>query len=96
MSLLIPNSSGVGRDSDGTPIWGWADQSAAISTFDQQWLVVDAGTPGEYILRNVRGGTYMDLDKGSNVDGTIVHGSRRAGISQQWIIEPSESDGYMR
>lgn len=96
MPPFLSNSSGVGSDSDGAQIWGWADQSTGIGAFDQEWLVVDAGTPGVYTLHNVRGGTYMDLDNGGSANGTIVHAWRQAGINQQWKIYPSERDGYMR
>ncbi|KAH9482062.1 hypothetical protein JR316_0004157 [Psilocybe cubensis] len=76
---------------NGTPsyIWSQSDQKEALN---QRWLVKEVdGHPGIYTLRNIRTGTYLDLNEGSSKNGTKVQGwASLAGTphaqNSQWRI----------
>lgn len=81
----------VGSPADNTPCQGWQNFSSLIATFGQQWLV--SVVQGDiFTLRNLRGGTYLNMSNGSNADGTPVQGYSKAPQfyekNQQWKVIP--------
>jgi hypothetical protein len=55
------------------------------------------GNDGIFTLRNLRGGTYLDLNEGSSTKGTQAQGWSKATQgsekNQQWRITP-EGENY--
>ncbi|KAF7335117.1 Carbohydrate-binding module family 13 protein [Mycena venus] len=81
-----------GSPSDHTQVQIW--QKASFGTKDslnQLWMVKTT-TNGNYTLRNLRSGSYMDMAEGSAANGTHIIGFQSNGSNnQQWkIIEAGE------
>jgi hypothetical protein len=90
-----------GKSANGTKCQGWEAYPKSELTYDQQWLISDVqGSVGVYTLRNLRGGTYLDLSNGSSTDGTKVQGWEAASSAnvknQQWTITAEGSTGHYR
>lgn len=89
----------IGSSTDGTKVQGWEKLTSEL-TYDQQWLISEvSGSTGVYTLRNLRSGTYLDLNEGSNTDGTKVQGWEMISDdkAQQWTISDSEDkNGHYR
>lgn len=90
----------TGSNNNCTSIMGHQEQNDGTGVFNQQWVFIPVDKikqPGVYILRNVRGGTCLDLWGCCSTDGTRVTGYDRHGhANQQWQVIPSEVDGYYR
>ncbi|KAI1342874.1 ricin B lectin domain-containing protein [Xylariaceae sp. FL0016] len=80
-----------GSSADGTKIQGWEQNGST----PQQW-VLEKVTPGAawspWKIRNVCGGSYMDLLNGSNEMGTSINGFNNGGGNKnaQWFIISQE------
>lgn len=94
--MTIPS----GSDAENTKVAGWQDQSDNIGRFGQEWIFIPVDkekSPSLYMLRNLRGGTCLDLWGGSSANGTHVSGFLKHGrANQQWKVIPAEEYGYFR
>ncbi|KAH9482059.1 hypothetical protein JR316_0004154 [Psilocybe cubensis] len=78
-----------GNSENGTQCQLWED-STTKDVFNQQWIIQEVpGQPGTYTLRNLRSGTYLDLDNASKQNGAKIQGwANVVGTSyakdQQW------------
>ena len=98
LTLHIYACNMLGGTEDGTQCQGWQAATNTIYIFDQQWLITRVLGLDGFTLCNLRGGTYLNLENGSNVNSTKVQGwSRATGGSinnQQWRIIPDSKGGY--
>ncbi|KAI9062306.1 carbohydrate-binding module family 13 protein [Trametes sanguinea] len=76
---------------DGTPIIAW---SVNDDYLDHMWLIQSvSGEANTYTIRNLVGGSYMDLCASSSDDGTPLIGFHKThpGENQKWIIKKETS-----
>jgi len=91
-----------GSSANGTKVQGWENLSTQQYAPNQQWLISQVGgTSGLYTLRNMSGGTFLDLTGGSSDNGTQIQcWEQNAGSpdapNQQWNIFKAEATGFWR
>lgn len=90
VSVRIALASGSSADS--TPVIVW---EANDDIDDHKWLIESVeGEKDTYTIRDLRGGSYMDLSGGSSSDGTAIIGYHWAnGDNQKWIIRKEQTAG---
>jgi hypothetical protein len=87
-----------GSPANGTKVQGWENLSTQQFAPNQQWLISQvSGSSGVYTLRNMSGGTFLDLTGGSSVNGTQIQcWEQNGGSNQQWNIFTAEVNGFWR
>jgi hypothetical protein len=92
-----------GSPDNGTKVQGWQNLSIQEFAPNQQWLISQVdGSPGVYTLRNMSGGSFLDLESGLSADGTQIQcweqnppGTVDAP-NQQWKISKAEVNDFWR
>ncbi|KAF5388224.1 hypothetical protein D9615_000847 [Tricholomella constricta] len=72
-----------GDPTNGTAVTAWSDNGG----LNQLWLAEETGEADTFTLRNLAGGTYMDLARGSAAEQTNIEGWSRTGDNQKWTIK---------